>query len=141
MIGSILFLVIKKAGNGSEEPWWVTLLGILLVIAIAPYIIRRNIKRMEEEDKAYDERKGITLEELYEIRNKRRARTIRGSVRKDVMARDNYQCQYCGATEDLAIDHIFPFSRGGSNEADNLQVLCRSCNSAKSDQIPDEYKS
>ena len=107
MIGSILFLVIKKAGNGSEEPWWVTLLGILLVIAIAPYTIRRNIKRMEEEDKAYAERKGITLEELYEIRNKRRARTIRGSVRKDVMARDNYQCQYCGATEDLANKKVY----------------------------------
>ena len=56
------------------------------------------------------------------------------------MARDNYQCRYCGATNDLAIDHIFPFSRGGSNEADNLQVLCRSCNSSKGDAIPKEFK-
>ena len=134
-----LFLVIKKAGNGSEDPWWVTLLAIIVFFACLPFFIERDVKRMREEDERYAARKGWTLEQLHEYRDKRRARTIRGSVRKDVMARDNYQCQYCGATDDLAIDHIFPFSRGGSNEADNLQVLCRACNSAKSDAIPREY--
>jgi HNH endonuclease len=52
-----------------------------------------------------------------------------------VMARDGERCQYpgCGATEDLTIDHkLVPWSEGGSStDPENLQVLCRSCNSRK----------
>jgi hypothetical protein len=50
-----------------------------------------------------------------------------------VMQRDGYRCQECRETEDLTIDHkIVPWSEGGSSvDPDNLQVLCRSCNSRK----------
>ncbi|BBB00584.1 hypothetical protein RVR_10583 [Actinacidiphila reveromycinica] len=32
---------------------------------------------------------------------------------------------------DLTADHVTPKARGGGNEPDNLQVLCRACNSRK----------
>jgi hypothetical protein len=50
-----------------------------------------------------------------------------------VMGRDGRRCQDCGDTEDLTIDHkIVPWSEGGSSsDPENLQVLCRSCNSRK----------
>ena len=111
---------------------------ICLIVAIN-VDIPRNLKKIEEEDKIYAQKKGMTLEELYAYRDKRRARRIRSGVRNEVLIRDNYTCVYCGSKEDLAIDHIFPFSRGGSNESDNLQVLCRDCNSSKSNSIPKEY--
>ena len=41
------------------------------------------------------------------------------------------RCQRCGATEDLTGDHIVPRSEGGRNVRENVQVLCRSCNSRK----------
>lgn len=44
---------------------------------------------------------------------------------------DNYACVVCGAKDDITVDHIIPLSRGGSNDFDNLQTLCRSCNSRK----------
>jgi 5-methylcytosine-specific restriction enzyme A len=40
-------------------------------------------------------------------------------------------CSSCGATDDLSADHIVPKARGGRNVLSNVQVLCRSCNSAK----------
>lgn len=48
--------------------------------------------------------------------------------------RDDYRCQHCTATEDLTFDHIYPVSKGGQTTFDNLQLLCRSCNSSKRDR-------
>jgi 5-methylcytosine-specific restriction endonuclease McrA len=49
----------------------------------------------------------------------------------EVFARDPHKCRCCGSSEKLTIDHIVPLTRGGSNDLDNLQILCRNCNSRK----------
>ena len=44
------------------------------------------------------------------------------------------RCQTCGnlaAEADMEVDHILPLADGGSNELDNLQLLCSSCHRAK----------
>ena len=46
----------------------------------------------------------------------------------------NYECAYCGSSENLQIDHIHPVSKGGWKNWDNLQVLCQDCNLRKSDR-------
>lgn len=45
-------------------------------------------------------------------------------------------CAWCGTPDRLTVDHINPLARGGSNDADNLQVLCHSCNSLKGARPP-----
>lgn len=61
--------------------------------------------------------------------------SIKGTVRQNVLMRDNYTCQICGATvkdgAKLEIDHIKPVSKGGTNDENNLQVLCQQCNREK----------
>ncbi len=51
--------------------------------------------------------------------------------RNRVYRRDGHACVYCGATEDLSLDHVVPRSKGGSDGEDNLVTCCRSCNSKK----------
>ncbi len=41
------------------------------------------------------------------------------------------KCNYCGSSENLAIDHIFSQKMGGNDAGDNLIYACRSCNSSK----------
>ncbi|MDX3109700.1 HNH endonuclease [Nonomuraea angiospora] len=60
---------------------------------------------------------------------------IPATVRAMVYARDGHACRHCGATADLSIDHIHPFSRGGSDDLENFQTLCRPCNSRKGARI------
>lgn len=40
-------------------------------------------------------------------------------------------CNYCGSSEKLALDHIFPQRFGGKDNAENLIFACRTCNSSK----------
>lgn len=52
-------------------------------------------------------------------------------LRRLVLARDGYRCRWCGSPYELEIDHMHPYSRGGSNHPSNLQVLCGPCNRHK----------
>lgn len=61
------------------------------------------------------------------------------SLRYDVLRRDGFKCQICGATAQegakLHVDHIIPVSKGGKTELSNLRTLCDRCNLGKSDKI------
>lgn len=65
----------------------------------------------------------------------KKTRSIPQSVKQAVWLRDAGQCVECNATEYLEFDHIIPFSKGGSNSENNIQLLCRKCNLKKSDRI------
>ena len=52
-------------------------------------------------------------------------------LRITILDRDGWQCVQCGKPGDT-VDHIIPRVKGGDMWAsDNLQVLCKSCNSSK----------
>lgn len=52
-----------------------------------------------------------------------------------VYMRDGGRCRECGCTKNLQLDHIIPFSKGGSSEPENLQLLCKECNLKKGNRI------
>ena len=59
-------------------------------------------------------------------------------IRIIVLRRDNWTCVRCNKKligSDATVDHRIPLSRGGTNEASNLQSMCRSCNSSKKDRV------
>jgi len=63
------------------------------------------------------------------------ARKISRDVRQRVWQRHGGRCAECNATNYLEFDHIIPVARGGGNSDNNIQLLCRGCNSKKSDKI------
>jgi hypothetical protein len=64
---------------------------------------------------------------------------ISEKLREKVRKLAQYRCGYCLFSEIYSptifqIDHIIPFSKGGTNDEANLWLLCETCNRAKSDK-------
>lgn len=60
---------------------------------------------------------------------------IGAPLRTQVFERDAYRCVACGGHVDLTCDHIHPESKGGPTTFENLQTMCRSCNSRKGARV------
>lgn len=53
---------------------------------------------------------------------------------EDLLSSTGNKCLCCGISFDEAlptVDHVTPLSRGGTNKIDNIQPLCKRCNSRK----------
>jgi len=68
------------------------------------------------------------------VRDDERA-PIPDELRALVYERDEYRCVICGATADLTLDHIYPWSLGGPDTEENLRTLCRRHNSQKGARV------
>jgi len=60
----------------------------------------------------------------------------------NIFERDNFRCAYCGKTsyEDgakLVVEHIFPRSKGGTNDGHNIITACNDCNAKKGNKVID----
>ena len=79
------------------------------------------------------------------------SRGISPQLRNEILERNGFTCQLCGLGAGdidpfntnrivrLHVDHVTPVSQGGSEERDNLRVLCSACNQGRANiQIPSE---
>jgi ATP adenylyltransferase len=68
---------------------------------------------------------------------------VPGSIRYEILKRAGGRCELCGVSYEevpLDVDHIIPRSENGSNEESNLQALCRTCNSQKSNTDDTDFR-
>lgn len=63
--------------------------------------------------------------------------------RLNLLARDNFQCQYCARIvtyKEATIDHVVPRSQGGETSWTNVVVACHPCNRTKGGRTPKQAK-
>jgi 5-methylcytosine-specific restriction endonuclease McrA len=61
--------------------------------------------------------------------------------RRNIYARDNSRCQYCGrrfSTSELSLDHVIPRSQGGQTTWENIVCCCLKCNVRKGGRTPEQ---
>jgi len=107
----------------------------LFSILIDEYIERNSpegrIRRKEKRKQRMAEKEIPEKKDPRTGQKPERSRYIPRKVRDEVHTRDKGQCTYvsaggrkCGSMNDLQIDHIVPFARGGDNSPSNLRLLC-----------------
>lgn len=78
------------------------------------------------------------LGQTVQAQRQRERAKMTASMRYDVLKRDHFRCQICGATQSdgvkLHVDHIIPVSKGGMTRMENLRTLCEDCNLGKSNK-------
>jgi 5-methylcytosine-specific restriction endonuclease McrA len=63
--------------------------------------------------------------------------------RRNIYARDQNRCQYCGkhfSTKELTLDHVLPRVQGGDNSWTNLVCACVKCNARKGGRTPSQAR-
>jgi ATP adenylyltransferase len=88
------------------------------------------IRRCEEAVERFKEKRGST------IWHHRRPGlgVVPGRIRYDTLKRAGFRCELCGVSADeraLDVDHILPRKHGGTDDPENLQALCWTCNANK----------
>lgn len=124
--GEVAFVICSPCGN--KEFW--DAYGDAIF-----HLPRHKILELFE-TKKHLKRKRIHKNPKITFKEKQR-RKMTNSLRFDVMNRDGFYCQLCGATgkdTQLVVDHILPVAKGGKTEFSNLQTLCFTCNSGKRDK-------
>ena len=97
--------------------------------------ITRKILEKQRKYKLKEEIRQELLDRGHLIGTEWKRPSIPRDIANAVYTRDNGRCVYCGSTENIHIDHIIPFSRGGASSIENLQLLCQKCNLEKSNNI------
>lgn len=63
--------------------------------------------------------------------------------RSNVLARDNFQCQYCErvlSSKEATLDHVHPRSQGGKTCWENIVCCCSGCNRKKGGRTPEQAR-
>lgn len=106
--------------------------------------IRYQTEYLMKKIASLEEIKKEIIEVKEYILNKKQAESLKKSkrigrrIRDFILERDNYMCKNCNKKFPRAflhIDHINPVSNGGLNTPENLQILCRDCNSIKAHHL------
>lgn len=106
--------------------------------------IPENAEKQRERNREWSK---SNLDKIKVLIHKRRARILGsgGSYTvdewKSLCEKYDYRCLRCGKKKPLTADHVIPVFLGGSSFINNIQPLCKSCNSSKSTKTIDYRES
>lgn len=105
---------------------------VLVIFALLIWLLPRHRRRRRRHYLKYGYHKSYRRRHRYPRPVQReRTRHIDQDVKVAVSVRDGGRCRHCGSNDNLQFDHITPYSKGGTNDVRNIQLLCGHCNESK----------
>lgn len=160
MVGVVaLVVIVALAGGPIGDLAWVVLAVPIVVLAVlfgyqhATEKARETTRRirvhrlkheMQQKQKESRRRTAELEQKLTELRDKMVRKSLTPAARKLIWERDNKTCYLCGGRIKswrgayMHVDHLFPWSHGGTNDPENLRATHVRCNLEKSNYIIDE---
>ena len=73
----------------------------------------------------------------------RKRKAVSSNLKEELFQAQNGRCMYCGrkpGIDLLEMDHKNPFSKGGTDQKRNFQLLCGTCNKRKGDLTDRQFR-
>ncbi len=128
--------------NASLQP-----LNVISKRRLVVLLTKQRVMFLDEQARRAIE-EGIAARRLYEavvivrlLTNIQVPRRLLRANRRNLLLRDENQCQYCGRVlpqSQLSVDHVVPTSRGGAESWENQVIACRRCNGHKGNRLMSE---
>lgn len=103
-----------------------------------------NLEKHKTRRSNYNKNNKLLLK-MYSIKRKQLKKKIFENFSvihiQKVFHKFNNHCFNCKSEKDLAIDHHYPLSKGFALTINNAVLLCKSCNSSKSNKLPEAFYS
>jgi 5-methylcytosine-specific restriction endonuclease McrA len=117
--------IISQGGQVMNRQYWKERYGL--------WINKPKRKPKDDKERKIREKFSDLNPELYnkDVLKKLKAQLISEYGRK---------CMKCDSTERIVLDHIKSRAIGGTNDLDNLQLLCWECNKEKGVYKSDDYR-
>ena len=106
-----------------------------------PEIDRENSKRWQNEN--WEARREIVRATNHRrrARKNKNADPMTGAEQRKWENEQSKICFYCetDCSDNYHVDHLYPLSKGGNHQADNLVIACPSCNLSKGYKDPEQF--
>ena len=96
----------------------------------AVFLQRVNIVS-EYEEQVHSPSMAMRLPSVVSLRDYVQPARYPAFTRFNLFLRDEFTCQYCGASGELTFDHVVPRSKGGRTTWQNVVAACSPCNLRK----------
>ena len=88
--------------------------------------------------KRASERERTSKINAFEMKNRSGAQNIKEKLLKPIRGKSNWSCPYCTNLSDVNLaeaDHIHPVNKGGLTTLQNMVLICKKCNSKKTNLL------
>ena len=136
-----IYSVTHKEGSRKRSRKWWLLIKLKATLLTRNWQINHPVK-VREAIRKWQHAHGTKKYKERKAKIKENEGTITFKEWDDLKNKYNHSCLRCGRKKPdikLTMDHIIPVSLGGRNSIDNIQPLCKSCNSykhIKSNRLP-----